>query len=111
MTPEAARAMYSRQIDQHGETIILRRVGSTDASVKARAAGYRPDELIAPVQQGDTKVIALAEDVETSGFPVPFRERFDHILIGGKDTVIQAVDTMTRRVAGTLVAYEIRVRG
>lgn len=113
MTPEAAHAMYLRQIDAHGEEVTFHRLGSpnVDETIRARVIGYRPDELVGAVQQGDVRIIALAEDVETSSFPTPFRERFDKAIIRGKETTIQAVDDNTRRVAGILIAYDIRVRG
>lgn len=114
MTPEAARASYRRQIDAHGETVTLRRVNPsptapTDVTVRARVVGYQPEELVGAIQQGDRKIIALAEDV--GAFPLPFRERFDKAIIRGTEMTIQAIDDNTRRVAGELIAYDIRVRG
>lgn len=116
MTPSAARAMYRRQVAAHGETVMLGRVVANGDDIakaaRARVTGYKPEQLVGDIQQGDRKVIVLAEDVEATGFPVPFKT-------GGNDTVmirdhlcaIVAVDDSTRRVAGTLIAYEITVRG
>lgn len=116
MTPAEAMAMYRREIDEHGEAVSLRRVNASPAAptdvtgVYARVLGYDPDELVGGVQQGDKRIILLAEDI--GSFPLPFRERgSDKIVVRGTELTIQAVDDSTRRVAGTLIAYDIRARG
>lgn len=106
MTPADAKAMYRRQIAAHGETITLRRTGQSDQSVRARVTGYEPEELVGGIQQGDRKVIVLAEDV--TGFTP---RKGDLVILRGAPLSIQAVDDSTRRVAGTLVAYELVARG
>lgn len=117
MTPAAARAMYRRQIDAHGETITLRRnnpapAGPTEVTVKARVSGYQPEELVGGINQGDRKVIILAEDVEMSGFPVPFNTGgTDKAVVRGRALNIGVVDDSTRRIGGVLIAYEIRATG
>lgn len=114
MTPAQAKAMYRRQIDTHGETITLRRVNPSPAAattqdVRARVLGYAPEELVGAVQQGDRKIIVLAEDI--GAFPVPFRRAFDQVLLRGAQLTVQDFDDSTRRVAGELIAYELRARG
>lgn len=115
MTPDAARGMYRRQIAANGETITLRRIGSPDQNfpVRARVMGFSPEELVAGLDQADRKVIVLAEDVETSGFPVPFDDGGSDkvVLSGGEILNVQSVDDHTRRVGGVLIAYEIVARG
>lgn len=117
MNAAEARAMYRSQIDEHGETVTLRRVNvsptpPTDATVKARVVGYRAEELVGGITQGDRKVIVLAEDVETSSFPVPFKTTgSDKVIVRGKTLNIGVVDDSTRRIGGTLIAYEIQARG
>jgi hypothetical protein len=116
MTAAAYRALYRRQLEQTGETVTLRRVNSsgppTDVPVLARVAGFSPQELVGGVNVGDRKIIILAEDVETSGFPVPIKAGgTDKIMVRGKSLTILDVDDSTRRIAGTLVAYEIRASG
>jgi hypothetical protein len=57
-------------------------------------------------------VILLAEDVEASGFPIPIKAGgVDRIVVRGKVMMVQSVDDSTRRVADTLIAYELRVTG
>lgn len=118
MTPDEARAMYRREVSENGETVTLRRINpsptpSTDKSVLARVVGYAPNELVGGIQQGDRKVIVLAEDVENTGFPVPIKTGGSDkiVLASGRVLNIQAVDDNTRRVGGILIAYEITARG
>lgn len=112
MTPTAAKASYRRQIAMHGETLTLQRNGTPPITqaVRARVTGYQPDELIGQIQQGDVRIIVLAEDI--GSFPVPIRERStDSVVINGRFLTVQAVDERTRKVGGVLIAYEIRARG
>lgn len=114
MTPAQAIASYRRQLAAHGESVTLRRINATPPNTEqpltARVVAYRPEELTGAIQQGDLRVVFLAEDI--GSFPLPLRERSsDKLVIDGIETTIQAVDTMTRRIAGTTVAYELRVRG
>jgi hypothetical protein len=71
--------------------------------------GYQPDQLVGAIQQGDRRVIFLAEDI--GSFPVPIREKFDKIIVRGAETTVQVVDDSTRRVGAVLIGYELRVRG
>jgi len=112
VTPDAARAMYRRQIDQRGQTVVLRKGAAatpSDLSVKARVMGYRADELTSGIQQGDRKVIVLAEDVEGTAWGLP--EENDAVVISGRRCNIEASDDNTRRIGDTLIAYELQVRG
>jgi hypothetical protein len=114
----SAAASYARLISQNGETVTLRRYsGSGDSRtatdytpIAARVVGYQPSELVDDVQQGDRKVILLAEDVTALSFPAPVLIT-DKIVVRSKEMAIQAIDDSSRRVGETLIAYEIRVRG
>jgi hypothetical protein len=79
----------------------------------ARIATYLPQELTGNMQEGDRKVIVLADDIAgvrpslcRSG-----RSRIASSWLDGRSLVIQSVDDTTRRVAGVLVAFELRVSG
>lgn len=117
MTPAQARGMYLRAMESHGETVLLRRVNPspaapTEVSVRARITGYAPHELVGGINQGDRKIIILAEDVEASGFPLPLRgNSIDKVVFRGKTPGIITVDDSTRRIGDTLIAYEIRATG
>lgn len=108
--------MHRGMIAAWGEAITLRRLNSSGPAtevnnVRARVAGYEPEEVTGNIQQGDRRVIVLAEDI--GSFPVPFRERSTDRVVdaSGREMTIQAVDDQTRRIAGVLIAYEIRARG
>lgn len=107
--------MYRRQIIAHGETITLRRNNPspnppTDADVSARVSGFDPEELTGTIQQGDRRVIVLAEDVEAAGWPAP-PKRNDKVILRGRTLNVETVDDSTRRIGGTLIAYDLVVRG
>jgi hypothetical protein len=113
MTPDQAKAAYRRQISRHGGPVTLQRGAGADApkvTFKARVTGYQPQEMTGGVQQGDSKVIFMADDA--AGFPLPIKaQSVDAIWQDGRKMTVQAVDDQTRRIAGTLIAYELRVRG
>lgn len=103
-------ASYRRMIEPH-ETVVLRR-GAVTATVRARVTDYRPAELIGAIQQGDRRIIVLAEDVVAAGFPLPFKTAGgDQAIVRGRPTSIKAVDDTTRSDRGVTIAYELTVRG
>jgi hypothetical protein len=117
MTPEQARASYRRMMAVAGETVLIRRYTGTganrprfDAEVRARVTEYEPKELVGGIEQGDRKVVLLAEDLERAQFATPLRKG-DKAVVRGKELNIEAPDNNTRRVQGELIAYELQVRG
>jgi hypothetical protein len=116
MTPEQCKSMYRRLIGS-GEPVFVRRYAGTGADrpyyqvpVRARVMEYQAQELIGPIQQGDQKVILLAEDLVAQQFEMPLRKG-DKIVVRGRELNIEAPDDNTRRIAGVLIAYDLRVRG
>jgi hypothetical protein len=113
MTPAAAIAAYRRQL-RNGETFVLRRLsglGAGDYAARGRVDGFTPSDFEAAIQQGTRTAIVLAEDVESSGFPLPFLEKQDRLIWAGKTLVVQSVDDATRRVAGVLIAFVLELVG
>jgi hypothetical protein len=109
-----SQANHRAMINEMGEDIAIRRFTGTgtprpytDTTTRARVMGYKPQELIGPVVEGDRKVIALV-DTLTSLLPITTN---DKAVVGGKQLAIKAVDDNTRRVSGTLVALELQVAG
>jgi len=101
-------------IDRDGEDVIIRRYAGSapsrraaDVTTRARVMGYAPQQIIGSVIQGDVRVIAL---VDTLSGLLPLTTN-DKVVIRGVEKAIRAVDDNTRRVAGTLIALEIQVRG
>jgi hypothetical protein len=109
------RAHYRAAFAQIGEQVTLRRETVSPpveaAGVWARLVGFTPDELASGVDQGERKVLLLAEDVETSGFPLPLLKDDLIVLAGDTKLGMIAIDDCSRRVAGMLMAYEIRATG
>lgn len=117
MTPESVKATYRRFISEAGETVTFRRYTGAgtnrpkfDADAIARVVDYEPNELVGSIQQGDRKLIVLADDLIEAQFAIPLRKG-DKAVVRGKELNIEAPDDNTRRVRGVLVAYELQVRG
>lgn len=117
MTPEEARGHYREFITSIGEQVLIRRyfgTGSTrpkyEAQAWAKVAGYDPQVLAGQMQQGDRHLIVLAEDLEDAQFSLPITSN-DRVEIGGKELAISVPDDFTRRIAGTVVAYDLIARG
>jgi hypothetical protein len=119
MTPDAARASYRRALDQAGETILIRRYTGAGTSrpqsswpVRARVVAYEPKELVGGIVQGDRKLIVLQEDLVAAGFPGRIETGPNwKAVVRGVELQIKAADDNTRRIAGELIAYEIRAGG
>ena len=110
-TVRAYRASYRRQLTAKGETVILRR-GTGDSAQNipalARVSTFQAHEVVGDIQQTDTKLIVMAEDVT---FDPPF-QKGDRVLMHGKTlTIVGPPNDKTRRVAGVLIAYEFAVPG
>lgn len=117
MTPDAAKAMYRRRIGV-GKTILVRRYTGAgpnrpkyDVPVRARVMGYMPHQLIGGIQQGDRKVILLAEDLDAAGFAGPITTNDRIVVDNDPEMKIIAPDKATRECQGVLIAYELQVRG
>ncbi len=117
MTPDEIKASYRRAMDAAGEEIVIRRYTGTgpnrpffDAPVRARVVGYEPREIVGTIQQGDHRVILLAEDMVAAQIPLDLKSG-DKAVVRGVELNIEAANGNTRRVQGVLIAYELQVRG
>jgi hypothetical protein len=79
--------------------------------VRARIVEAQPSDLSGSIQQLRRKAIISAEDVETSGFPTPFLPKQDRLVWNDKALTITSIDEATRRIQGTLIAYELELSG
>lgn len=116
MNIEGIRAAYRQALGEF-EPIAIRRYTGKGANrpwfdwlCTARVVDYTPDQLVGPIQQGDRKLIVLAQDLVDAQFPGPIVKN-DKAVVRGKELNIEAVDDNTRRVGTVLIAYELRVRG
>lgn len=108
MTPTEAITMLDRQLADHGEDIALRHmtggaISSTDTP-RAFVRGYKAEEVVGNIQQGDGKVTISPTGLEAA-------PRFnDKVVIGGtKVRNVQSVEEI--RLAGVVVRYNLQVRG
>lgn len=108
MTPADAIAMLDRQLAAHGEDISLRHMtGGAAAStetVRAFVRGYKPDEVVGAIQQGDGKIT-----LSPNGLAQPPKFNDKAVVGGVKVRNIQAVEEI--RLAGVVVRYNLQVRG
>ncbi|MGJ0505613.1 MAG: hypothetical protein ACR652_00475 [Methylocystis sp.] len=114
MTPTQARQSLARSLNASGQTVVLQRLNGAGAgaySVKARIMGAEASDVVGAVQQLRRKAIVSAEDVESSGFPVPFLPKQDRLIWNGKTLVITSVNDATRRLQGILIGYELELAG
>lgn len=108
------KQIYTKQIGIVGETVYIRRYTGlapsrtfVDTETKARITDYEPDNLVGQITQGTRRVIALVDGLSAI-MPVTTS---DKLYARGREVAIEAVDDNTRRVGGTLIALELRVKG
>lgn len=109
------KTRYQTEMSRLGEDVIVRRYTGTgnsrsvsaSATTSARVTGYEPHELVGAIEQGDRKIIMLAEPV-TAMLPITTS---DKVVVRGKELAIMAADDSSRRVGGVLIAIELQVRG
>ena len=108
MTPAEAIAMLDRQLTAHGEDIGLRHMAAGAATssetVRAFVRGYKPDEVIGAIQQGDGKVT-----ISPTGLVSPPKFNDKAVIGGSKVRNIQSVEEV--RLAGVVVHYNLQGRG
>lgn len=107
--------MLDRQIREHGQDIALVRLvpdaDDLERPHRAFVRGYRPDEMVGGLQQGDTLVT-----LSPTGLPPEFADtdanrlaRNDLIRIDGRLRNVEFVEPV--RIAGRLVRMNLTVRG
>lgn len=113
MTADEIKRHYAAELK---ETIAVRRFtgtgasrAATDTEARGRAWGYSAKELIGAVQQGDQHVLLLADDLTAGGFELPVTMN-DRVVIDGKEFAIMSPG-VRKAPDGTLIAYELQVRG
>ncbi|WP_455296501.1 hypothetical protein [Brucella pituitosa] len=108
MTPAHAIAKLQRQLARHGQNVDLRKVvnGQQSAVVIAQRAfvrGYKPDELVGPIQQGDKSVVVLPDVITVT------LKKGDKIVIAGAAVNVEAAEIV--RMNDVAVRVNVRVRG
>lgn len=97
---------------RYGEIVVLRRPTSKglhiDVDCAARVDQFQPHELTGGVLQGDRTVILSNQEIEARQWPGPPR-RGDQVIIGGRTTTVQGVDTVS--IGDRVVRHNLQVRG
>ncbi|CAA0095048.1 Uncharacterised protein [Starkeya nomas] len=119
MTPAAAIAALNRQLALHGQDAVLRRstwVGTTktnfDVDVRITLRGYRPDELLGGITQGDSQVVLGPTEIAVAGWPdsmVDVPRAGDQIIAAGRTRSVIAAAPI--HLGGELVRIDMQVRG
>jgi len=105
VTPADAIAKLDGQIAKHGQTVTLTR-GASTITLQAFVRAYQAQELVGPVQQGDTHVSLSPSGL--GGFPLPVRQG-DKAIIAGATRNIENAEPV--RMQDILVRINLRVRG
>jgi hypothetical protein len=104
MTPARLTAIIAAQ----GEACTLQRSGQTDLSVSAFVRGYRPEQLVGGLQQGDRQVTMTDSEIAAASWPGP-PQKGDFVVINSKTTAVQDVES--REVGGVTYMHVLTVRG
>lgn len=100
--------MLDRKLADHGEDISLRHMaGGAVASTETPRAfvrGYKPDEVVGAIQQGDGKIT-----ISPTGLAAAPKVNDKAVVGGTKVRNVQAVEEI--RLAGVVVRYNLQVRG
>ena len=111
MTADELKAMYKSMCLMD---LTIRRYNAarvaTNYDVKGHIRPYGGKELVGTIVQGDQAVIVLADDLTAAGFALPITTS-DKSISGGRERAILAPIGERRALDGTLVAYELQVRG
>lgn len=108
MTPAHAIAKLERQLTRHGQNVDLRKMAggvieSEAKGVRAFVCGFKPDELVGPIIQGDRNIVLLPDA------PALALKKGDKIVIIGSVTNIESAEIV--RMANMPVRVNVRVRG
>ncbi|UVV66527.1 hypothetical protein [Brucella anthropi] len=108
MTPAHAIAKLERQLSRHGQNVDLRKMagGVIESEAKGGRAfvrGFKPDELVGAIQQGDRNIVLLPDA------PALALKKGDKIVVAGTVTNIESAEIV--RMADIPVRVNLRVRG
>ena len=114
-----------RGLAARGQDVILRRISgsgpsatSIDVACRAVVRGYRPEELVGGIAQGDSQVILSPSEIRSSGWPDPggsppgsvsLPRKGDKLIVQGRMRTIEAAAPIL--IAGELVRIDLQVRG
>ncbi|MFC7067545.1 hypothetical protein [Brucella rhizosphaerae] len=108
MTPAHAIAKLQRQLVAHGQNVDLRKIasGQTQSEALAQRAfvrGYKPEELVGQIQQGDRNVVLLPDAAAIA------LKKGDKVVIAGAAANVEVAEIV--RMDDVPVRVNVRVRG
>lgn len=107
MTPAEAIADLDAELRDSGQTVTLRR-GGANGNARAFVRGYRLEELVGGIVQGDREAV-----LSPTGLPVPFNsappKRGDVVVIDGRAVSVESAELV--RMDDVLVRLNLQVRG
>lgn len=112
ISPDEIFAQYQSALGLH-HVLKLRRGTdpATDVEVRGRIFALNDDQLDGGAQQFIRKAIILARDTSGTPLSLPIAGNKDRLVVGDKVLTIKSADTLTRRIAGHVVAIELMVAG
>lgn len=113
MTPAEAIADLDAALVRRGEDVTLQRLSGptvvATASCRAMVRGYKPEELVGAIAQGDTRVILSPTDLTSASWPDMTVRRGDKLTVQGRRRNVEYAEPVF--MAGALVRIELQVRG
>lgn len=128
MSPDQEIEKLDRMLAERGEDVTLTRTvgtanqGKTSVKCRAFVRGYKPDELVGPITQGDSKVSISPTEINAAQWPggqalgaqapgtdprVP--RKGDQMIIQGRTRAVEAAEPIYKQ--GVLVRINIHVKG
>lgn len=104
MTPAQAIGMLDRQLAAHGSDVTFWR-GETEGGMRAFVRGFKPEELVGLLQQGDRTVTVSPTSFGAYGAP----EAQDKVTLSGAPATVHSVELV--EMAGVVVRANLVVRG
>ena len=100
----------ARMIDRHGESMVLKRGGQTDITLKGkRLTGNTADIGNGGAVQQEFRVKIGVSELAASTWAVKKPVRGDRIAIGGRDRMV--LDATPLSDGGVVALYELQVSG
>jgi len=99
---------YKRVLDKRGTTMVLKRSGTSNLTLKGYLRTASPNVLVGELSQSTREVVFGTTELDNAAWPVPIRKG-DKVVIFSKTYTIQHVEEVS--VADDVVRYNIFVRG
>lgn len=105
-------ASVAADIEREGEDVELQRTleggGTLSVTVRAFVRGFKADELVGGIKQGDRAMSIAPSKLAAKGWPDAPRKP-DQVVIAGSTATVQSCET--RRLRGVPCLHIVQVRG